>query len=161
MLKIDWTKPDHRALVVRAAAVHAVNARMPWTADDAVTMTTICLAESSGFMGIIGPVRKATAAELAAGLASPAGLMVGNANGTVDVSAWQINGAPEGLAPDAYAKRAYDLWKRRGWQPWVAWRNRATNPQWPLFEAAVAAAVKLTTLPPKWAEAAAYRARPG
>jgi hypothetical protein len=143
---VDWTRPANRGLLARASTMLAYNRLQPWPESVAREMTVVNLAEANGYVDVIGPVRR-----------DDQGLYVGNDNGTVDVSGWQLNGAVEGLTPPEYAKQAYSLWAKRQFRPWVAYKNRASNSNWILFTAIVDEAARLNTLPTRWAEAAKRR----
>lgn len=148
----DWKRDDHRGLLVRAGQSLALN-REAFNEADARMMTVINLAEANGFVRMIGPIYRAKAGD-----PWPVGtLYVGNANGTVDVTGWQLNGVDEKVTLAGAVKRARMLHQARGWQPWVAWRSRATNVDWPLFVAIVDEAARLSTMPARWVEAAQRR----
>lgn len=157
-MKVDYNIAANKALLARASQILAFN-RLYFTEQDARMMTVICIAESSGFLDMIGPIFKVTADDIAKGFtgAPNTGLYVGNADGSVDVSAWQINKAPEGLDPQEYAAMAYELWKKRGWQPWVQFRRRDQIKDWSLWEAIVADAASFTTEPVRYVEASKFR----
>lgn len=156
---------------VRAGQCYEFNSRYfptildpRWPQNPAVMMTAINLAEFQGFLRGYGPVRVLSASEKAQGYkASPNGLYVGNDNGTVDATGWQLNGTlSANMLPEEAVKRAFALWSTSGkkdpFEHWYAYKDRAKKLQdWEYFLSIATDVPNMLKLPIKWAEAQGYR----
>ena len=158
----------------RAAQCYEFNARYfplaldaRWPYNPAVMMTAINLGEFQGILRGLGPVKRLTDADKAKGFTtdSPTGLYVGNDNGSVDSTAWQINGGDPLLLPETAAYMAHKLWstsaKKDPFEHWYAYKNRnltdKSKQDWGYFLGIAAGVPGLLNMPLTWRDAQPFR----
>lgn len=86
-----------------------------WTnAEDLVTAVAVCLAECDGFINSYNDNTDETGKII---LSRDVGMW------EINIPASEIGTAQEKLLydPKTNAEAAYDLWKKRGWEPWVSY----------------------------------------